>query len=54
MPISLNLTQAINQAQAAQPPRVINRIEAVEKKAQYQAAAYCRVSTDHEDPGRLH
>ncbi len=49
MPISLNLTQAINQAQAAQPPRVINRIEAVEKKAQYQAAAYCRVSTDHED-----
>ena len=49
MPISLNLAQALNQVTPLPPARVVNRIEAVEKTAQYQAAAYCRVSTDNED-----
>lgn len=51
MPISLNLAQAIGQVQATPPPptRTISKIEALPTKAQYQAAAYCRVSTDHED-----
>lgn len=50
MPISLNLAQALNQVTPLpSPSRTISRIEAVEKTAQYKAAAYCRVSTDNED-----
>ena len=46
MPISFELAQKLA---TVPPPRTIRKIEAVESAAQYKAAVYCCVSTDHED-----